>query len=378
MTATQAGGDVRGFYAALGVQLPGWAQTEASVRCFANPDAHQHQDHAPSCSVNVHSGTFNCHGCGAHGGAYDAALAKGLSPRDAIDLMIAHALTQRRSGRRPPRRRRTTDYPESRPRATPAPPSAKPPVRCAVTGEQVRAWAVALSESDKLLARLRMGRGWDAQTLRTLQVGFDGERITVPIPDEHDGLQGLLRLRLDPRQDPKVLAAPGTQLGLIPRPRPGQAHVWLVEGPSDMLAARSAGLPAIAVPGTHAWRPEWARHFAGGWVTVVMDADRPGRQAAGRIAGDLERQGAADVRIVELASDRDDGYDLSDWLRADTTPRSRTARTYTTGQYRRILDTGDPHAAARGGTVAGRPSPPPTATPAAIAGATRSTTCTRF
>ena len=32
-----------------------------------------------------------------------------------------------------------------------------------------------------------------------------------------------------------------------------------------------------------------------------MDADCPGRQAALRIAGDLERHGAADVRIVELA-----------------------------------------------------------------------------
>jgi hypothetical protein len=50
---TRPGQDVRGFYAALGVQLPGWAQTEASVRCFTNPDAHQHDDRDPSCSVNV-------------------------------------------------------------------------------------------------------------------------------------------------------------------------------------------------------------------------------------------------------------------------------------------------------------------------------------
>ena len=96
--------------------------------------------------------------------------------------------------------------------------------------------------------------------------------------------------------------------------------MWLVEGPSDMLAARSAGLPAIAVPGTHAWRTEWASEFAGRAVTVVMDADRPGRDAALRIARDLEQHGAARVRILELAAGRDDGYDLSDWLRAGQPP----------------------------------------------------------
>jgi hypothetical protein len=96
MTRTLPGADVRGFYTALGVHLPDWARTEASVPCFADPDAHQHQDRAPSRQVNLASGAFNCHGCGAHDGAYDAALATGRSPREAIDLMVAHALTERR------------------------------------------------------------------------------------------------------------------------------------------------------------------------------------------------------------------------------------------------------------------------------------------
>ena len=47
MNATQPGGDARGFYAALGVPLPGWAHTEAPVRCFTNPDAHAHARPAP-------------------------------------------------------------------------------------------------------------------------------------------------------------------------------------------------------------------------------------------------------------------------------------------------------------------------------------------
>ena len=68
--------DVRAFYKALGIELPGWPKLEAPVRCFAQPDAHNHSDRSPSCSVNLASGAWNCHGCGAHGGAYDAALAR--------------------------------------------------------------------------------------------------------------------------------------------------------------------------------------------------------------------------------------------------------------------------------------------------------------
>ena len=209
-------------------------------------------------------------------------------------------------------------------------------------------------------------------------MGFDGERITVPIPDERGAPQGLLRLRMNSSQQPKVLAVPGTRLALIRRPAPSDQRVWLVEGPSDMLAARSAGLPAIAVPGTHAWRTEWAGEFQGRRVTVVMDADCPGRQAALRIAGDLERHGAAHVRIVELAPGRDDGYDLSDWLRERNHMRTLTARAYTSDQYRRIVDTPERTRAVSDGRCAVRgPATSSVAAAAVQDGGARSYGCTR-
>jgi hypothetical protein len=101
VSSTVPGADVRGFYSALGIELPGWAQHEASVACFANPDAHAHGDRDPSCSVNVETGVWHCWGCEAAGGPYDAALARGRSPRDAIDLMVAYGLTTRRAGPNP-------------------------------------------------------------------------------------------------------------------------------------------------------------------------------------------------------------------------------------------------------------------------------------
>ena len=335
MTAAQPGADVPAFYAALGVPLPGWAHTEAPVRCFANPDAHVHHDQRPSCSVNVHSGAFNCHGCGAHGGAYDAALAVGRSPREAIDLMVAHGLADRRRRLDRSRGAAVAHGPAARSAAaigipsTAADSSDRPlasPLSC--SGEEVRGWARALRDNDGLLDRLLGERGWEPDTLRLRGIGFDGQRITVPITDQRGALQGVLKLRVDAWQTPKVLAAAGSQLGLIPHPDLLVGPVVLVEGPSDMLAARSAGLPAIAVPGTHAWRAEWASAFTGRDVIVVMDADRPGREAAVRIAADLGRHGAR-AAIVELDQGRDDGYDLSDWLRAGNNPDLITDRSHT-------------------------------------------------
>jgi DNA primase len=78
-----------------------------------------------------------------------------------------------------------------------------------------------------------------------------------------------------------------------------------------MIAARSCGLAAIAVPGTNAWRPTWARLLADRHITIAMDCDEPGRHAAQRISVDLQRVGAA-VDVVDLWPDRKDGYDITD------------------------------------------------------------------
>ena len=359
-----AGGEVRPFYEALGIELPGWAHTEAPVRCFADPEAHKREDRDASCSVNVHSGAFNCHGCGARGGAYDAALARGRSPREAIDLMVAFGLTERRQRdtsratspastgemSRTPARQRT----QRRAQSTTAAES------FAVTGDRVHEWAEQLERSSALLARLERERGWSRRALVDLEIGFDGERITVPIwrPAAPTGrgwseravLQGLLRLRLDRTGHPKVTAVPGTRLGLLPLPVwTREERVLLVEGPSDMLAARSAGLPAIAVPGANAWRSEWASALDGHRVVVVMDCDRPGRQAAARIAEDLERRGIV-AGIRDLAPRRQDGYDVSDWLREGKTAARLLAThgLHSASAYRRTAGVADAVAAAPG------------------------------
>jgi Toprim-like len=317
-TLTLPGADIRGYYERLGIHLPAQARIEASVRCFADPAAHRREDRDPSCSVNLVSGAWKCHACGARGGAYDAAWRKGYSPRAAIDLMIAYGLTERRNRLQTAREllsasARPSEAASRSPARTRARKHAGERTTLHVTEQDVARWQTALSRLRRVLARLARERGWRYETIRALELGFDRGRITIPVRGARGELQGLLRYQPKPNGHPKMLFALGSRVGLIPHPTAeASERILLVEGPPDMIAARSRGLPAIAVPGDHAWQHWWARLLVGRQVMIVMDADSQGRAAADRIAEDLV--GHAEAEIVELDHGRDDGYDLTDWL----------------------------------------------------------------
>src|ERR1700733_6744585 len=121
MTPTLLGNDVRGFYAAIGVQLPRSEGDNVSVRCFVSPDQHRRGDRNPSCSVNLVHGAWKCHGCGAEGGAFDAADQLGIDRRPAIELLRRYGISKRDPAKTtpPPKARRgtpkTNRAPESHP-----------------------------------------------------------------------------------------------------------------------------------------------------------------------------------------------------------------------------------------------------------------------
>ena len=316
MTSTLAGADIRGFYSALGIELPDWATVEASVRCFADPDAHAHDDRDPSCSINLTHGAWHCWGCGAKGGAYDAALALERTPREAMDLLVAYGIAAPRPPHTPSSRRQRRPAPQ--PPTQPGRPTTRPspPPRLRVDRRHVARWKRALLGEEWPLAGLREQhrRLWRRSVADELDLGWDRGRLTIPITNANGGLQGVLRYRPRRSQGPKMLAVSGTRLGLIPHPAvEASSWVLLVEGPPDMIAARSQGLPAIAVPGDYAWDPAWAQLLAGRRVVVAMDCDRQGRAAAARIRSDLTGI-AESVSTVDVAPRLDDGYDLTDWL----------------------------------------------------------------
>ena len=204
MTLTLPGADIRGYYQALGIGLPGWARTEASVQCFADPDVHRRGDRDPSCSVNLDHGAWHCHACGAKGGAFDAATARGYSDRAAIDLMVAYRLTEHHAYRhanakRGPRPRSISTRPAQPLRA---------PLR--PTREDIERWQATLAADTDLIAKLARERGWLYATMLELELGVDRGRITIPVHDDERQLIGLLRYRPWPKLgEAKMLATAG-------------------------------------------------------------------------------------------------------------------------------------------------------------------------
>ena len=60
--------------------------------------------------------------------------------------------------------------------------------------------------------------------MRALELGVDRGRITIPIRNGCGALRGVLRYQPEPTGRPKMLAAPGTRLGLVPHPAASPAE----------------------------------------------------------------------------------------------------------------------------------------------------------
>lgn len=118
----------------------------------------------------------------------------------------------------------------------------------------------------------------------------------------------------------KTLAAKGSTRDLWPDPATIKGSVlFVVEGEPDAVTGATLGLPTVAVPGVGKWRQDWAQRIAEGRdrVVVIPDADKPGRAAAQRTAAAIAEH-CSDVRVLDLAPSRTDGFDLSDFA-ADAT-----------------------------------------------------------
>lgn len=168
-----------------------------------------------------------------------------------------------------------------------------------------------------LLERLQELRGWSSGTLAALGVGFDGQRIVLPIRDREGTLVNALRYKpasLKPNE-PKMLSLRGRPRDLFPPPESHDGDVWLVEGEPDAITGITLGLPVSGVPGSNGWRGEWTARFKDRRVVVCFDCDGPGRNAAGKVALALAPV-AKDVRVLELDAARMDGFDLTAFVLA--------------------------------------------------------------
>jgi hypothetical protein len=164
-------------------------------------------------------------------------------------------------------------------------------------------------------------RGWTHGTMQAFGIGYHSRSLTIPMYERGE-LVNVGRYRpgsgkvigLRGRRKPLYHAS---VLGALPN-----VPLWIVEGEPDVLSAFQLGVWAVGVPGVNNWRYEAAQRFQRRRVRICMDCDRPGREAAYRIFMDLAGV-AADVKVIDLYPERDDGYDLTDLLRENDLAEAR-------------------------------------------------------
>ena len=327
MTSTLPGADIRGFYAELGIQLPAWAQIEASVCCFADPDAHRRGDRDPSTSVNLQHGAWRCHGCGARGGAYEAARVE--RPRSTFsDRADDPPRSHRTPGRKPTAATPTTC------RDTPINLSTEQQLRRSASSQrralmyESQNWICSggicqlLGHID-VLEHLAATRGWSGHTVRQLQLGLDDSRITIPVRDPDGDARRAAALPTQPRarqnEDPRRLRITPRA---VPPPRRRNAPVTCcsskvnpTRSPRDPAACPRSPSPAPKDGSRNGRQLFHQRH-----VTIALDADPRGRACARQIAAELAAPRRPRSRSSTRPRPSSDGYDLTDWLIA---PRHR-------------------------------------------------------
>jgi 5S rRNA maturation endonuclease (ribonuclease M5) len=99
---------------------------------------------------------------------------------------------------------------------------------------------------------------------------------------------------------------------------PRETVIYICEGEKDADSLAAIGLVATsASEGAGKWKAELNCWFKDRRVVVLPDADAPGREHGQKIARALQPV-AASLKIVDLYRDRNDGSDVSDWLKTDS------------------------------------------------------------
>ncbi len=182
-----------------------------------------------------------------------------------------------------------------------------------------------LGWTDEVLSRIFSARLWTPRAIGRLGLRYDAASGVVGIPVRDASGDELGRISYLPfaeqRNDrPKMQQPAGVPRQLFPPPETisnDASKVVITEGEPDAVAAIAAGFHAVAIPGTQGWKEDEhpARFTGRRWTAyMVLDCDQGGRAAAAKVAVSLIQAGV-NCRVVDLDPGRDDGYDLTDFLR---------------------------------------------------------------
>jgi hypothetical protein len=286
------GGD--GWRAKFQRWLTGTEQPDGETRSYCPLHEKPETSKTPSASFNFSAGKFMCFSrCGGYAisQVYDL-IQQGQQPERRVEQMGGDQVAAQR------RKRRARS--EGRQAALPGP-------------EQLTEWHERLVGKRELMAELLGKRGLNRTTLARYRIGYDGERITIPVFSDLKELVNVRRYAIGSKAN-KMVNWPGygdaTLYGVDALKQP---RVFLTEGEMDKLLGRQYRFPTLsATAGAGTWLPEWNNLFVGKDVYICYDLDDQGEAGSRKVANQL-RNVANRVFIVKWPMSAK-GSDLTDYF----------------------------------------------------------------
>ena len=171
---------------------------------------------------------------------------------------------------------------------------------------------------------LKERRGLTDETLKRFQLGWDGERITIPIYDEFNTLVNFRRYKWNSTDDQwKVLNYVDEYnnsygevriFGIDQVVDSDVEYVVWAEGEMDRICAEQHGFPtACATSGAGTWKPEWTKLFRNKKrVYIAQDNDEAGRIATQKLCEKLYR--VVDVYVINWPENFPAKGDITDFF----------------------------------------------------------------
>lgn len=184
-------------------------------------------------------------------------------------------------------------------------------IATALPSEDVEKWHAALP--DHLREWLTKERGIAPHIVDAAKLGFDGERLTIPVSDCKGGWLFAKRRALPGTDaEPKYLYPKGAKAALYGvEYLQGASIAVICEGELDALVLHSNGIPAVSsTGGAGTFEETWTDIFKDiPSLYVVYDNDEAGRRGALRV-GKL----FPSAKIVRLPPDVGEGGDVTDYF----------------------------------------------------------------
>lgn len=287
--------DVRAFVASQGVMLG--KKVGANEFRFLCPF---HGDTDPSANWNVATGLWHCQACGKGGSPIDFLMEGGRDYRSALAEVGSIA------GLEPPGHTQSATTSGNGLAGSPRPAG---PSRAKLNQDNVTAWHEAALRNVGLIQWFTEHRGFTMETITRYELGWDSQRVTIPVRDEAGKLVNVRRYQRDSAgEQGKMLplltgAGPDATTRLFPMDPIMPDDILLVEGEWDAMIARQYGIEGAmtVTAGAGNWNPSLTPLLANKTVVIAYDNDDAGRKGAIRVAMILSsaNQGTT-VRVLQI------------------------------------------------------------------------------